>query len=444
MKFLYKYTFIILSLGFFLISCEDNNDPEDVFQESSTERLNAQEAEVSNLLQSSEYGWKMTYFTDDPRYTETDQQLGGWTFIFNFTDNSHVTMVSDFSTETLEPEESEYDIKLGSTTKLSFTTKNHIHNLSDANNSPISSLTGKGYKGDFEFLYYGQEGEDLIFRSNRFQVEVRFEPATEEDWENISENIETENLLRSSGELQLETSEGGEVNVYDLAFSPATRFATNLDDSDLSFGLAMKPDGVIAVDPIEVGESEAMNFTYDSTNNWFISELENGNYAKIILGDPILISDVLDNYYFSALRISGHPLLDSSDDFFTVLLDGEEVLIQETSVEVLYGFFIVPGQLIQYVFIDDNDDVIDPRPNRLMSSYSVDDSTGILTLQDDQWETPSHSIYDNGLQGVHDILFDPQGLKVIPTGSLYNGNPVFRLESVSNPSMTITVGTIEY
>ena len=190
MKYIYKYTFILLPLVFFLISCEDNNDPEDIFEKDSTERLNEQEKELSELLQSSEYGWKMTYFTDDPRYTNNDQQLGGWTFIFDFVDNSHVVMVSDFSNQTLTPNESEYNIKLGSTIKLSFSTKNYIHDLSDANNAPSSSLTGKGYKGDFEFLYYGQEGEDLIFRSNRFQIEIRFQKATAEDWENISENIE--------------------------------------------------------------------------------------------------------------------------------------------------------------------------------------------------------------------------------------------------------------
>ena len=437
MKYIYKYTFILLPLVFFLISCEDNNDPEDIFEKDSTERLNEQEKELSELLQSSEYGWKMTYFTDDPRYTNNDQQLGGWTFIFGFVDSSHVVMVSDFSNQTLTPNESEYNIKLGSTIKLSFSTKNYIHDLSDANNAPSSSLTGKGYKGDFEFLYYGQEGEDLIFRSNRFQIEIRFQKATAEDWENISENIETEVILQSSGELQLEISNNGEINVYDLAFSPATRYATNIDSTDLSFGVGYKEENLKVIKPIPVGDKLVTDLVYDSENNWFISELENGDYVKIILGDPILVSDVVNDYYFGALAASGHPINESSDAFIDIFLEARELASAETGLE-LYGFFIVPDfGFIQYIFLDDAGN--DTRPNRLISNYSVDDSTGTLTLQDGGWQNATGESFGNTLDGFHDVLFNSQGLRVAPTGTFYNGGPVFYL--ISNEDSSISIGT---
>ena len=99
--------------------------------------------------------WKATYFTDDT-------QLGGYSYLFKFTDNQIVEMASDFGGND-DVTSSQWAIQLGTTLKLSFTTKNKIHELSDSNNSPDTDLRGQGYKGSFEFLYYGTEGDDIIF-----------------------------------------------------------------------------------------------------------------------------------------------------------------------------------------------------------------------------------------------------------------------------------------
>lgn len=445
LKHFHKYGLIILSLGLF-VSCSEDNDPENLFGATPNDRLNAQIDEVYDALQSSPEGWKVTYFTDDPRYTSAEQQLGGWTFVFKFTDDKHVTMASDFSASTLTPNQSEYEVKLGSTVKLSFVTKNYIHLLSDSGNSPTQALTGKGYKGDFEFLYYGKDGEDLIFRSNRFQIELRFQKATAQDWTDLEEARQTEQILASSGSLELVIKNGGETTTYaNYGYNVASRYATNIAVDSLSFGIAPMADGLKVVKPIPVGDQNATDFVYDAANNRFVAELEGGDSAIINLGEPIKISDVVNDFYFSALRGSGHPFLGSSEEFFTIFLDGEETLRQETNVDVLYGFFIVPDfGFIQYLFIDDNGDLIEPRPNRLISNFSVDDTAGTLTLVDGGWQDASHSIYDNGLQAVHDVLFDPQGLRVIPTGTFYEGSPVFLLESSSDPTMSITAGTIPY
>lgn len=437
--------FLSLLTATVFTSCDKDNEAEDLFGKNADARLEQQEKELREALLSSEHGWKVIYFTDDPRYTNDDQQLGGWSFIFDFNDNKHVTMASDFSAETLTPQQSEYDVRLGSTIKLSFVTKNYIHLLSDSDNSPTSSLEGQGYKGDFEFLYYGKEGEDLIFRSNRFQIELRFEKATAQDWTDLAEARQTASLLANSGTLELEIKNGGEITTYNsYGYDRNSRFAVNTEVDNLSFGVAPLANGLKVVKPIPVGDQEATDFVYDSSNNWFIASFENGDYAKIIIGEPVKASDIVDEYYFGALRSSGHPFLGSSDEFFTMFLDGEETLRQETDVDVLYGFFIVPDfGFIQYLFIDDNGDLIEPRPNRIISSFSVDDAAGTITLVDGGWQNPAHSIYDNGLQALHDVLFDPQGLKIIQSGT-FEGEPVFILESSSDPSMVIVTGGIPY
>lgn len=437
--------FLPLLFAALFISCDKDNQAEDLFGNNADARLEQQEKELREALLSSEHGWKLIYFTDDPRYTGDDQQLGGWTFLFDFNDNKHVSMASDFSAETLTPQESEYDVKLGSTTKLSFVTKNYIHLLSDSNNSPTSALDGQGYKGDFEFLYYGKDGEDLIFRSNRFQIELRFQKATAEDWTDLAATRQTADILANSGTLEVIINNGGEITSYDsYGYDRASRYATNTEESNLSFGVAPLANGLKVVKPIPVGDKEATDFVYEPANNWFIASFENGDYAKIVVGEPILASDIVRDYYFGALRSSGHPFLGSSGEFFTIFMAGEETLVQETNVDVLYGFFIVPDfGFIQYLFIDADGNIIEPRPNRLISNFSVDDAAGTLTLVDGGWQTPAHSIYDNGLQAIHDVLFDPQGLKITKSG-VFEGQPVFFLQSVSDPDMVIGTGGIPY
>lgn len=48
LKYIYRYSFILLSLGIF-VSCSNDNDPENLFGEAPTERLNEQTEELYNL-----------------------------------------------------------------------------------------------------------------------------------------------------------------------------------------------------------------------------------------------------------------------------------------------------------------------------------------------------------------------------------------------------------
>ena len=154
-KNIFKYLMLIF-LAVQLNSCV-STDAEQKFDESPTERLNKQKKELNDLLLSSENGWKAVYYTDD-------SQLGGFTHLFKFLPDGKVDMASDFDADT-DIHNSQYEIQLGSTVSVVFTTKNKIHLLSDANNSPLAA--GKGFLGDFQFLYYGQENGDLVFRTNR-------------------------------------------------------------------------------------------------------------------------------------------------------------------------------------------------------------------------------------------------------------------------------------
>ena len=166
------YIFIAV-LGFF--ACQ-KNEPDDLFGgKTPSQRFEQSQAELRQELTSPEQGWKFVYYTNEKKF-------GGFIILMKFTPEGLVTMNSDIGATTSSTT-SKYEIKWGQGTMLSFTTKNHIHELSDS----TKGETGVGYEGNFEFIYFGKEGNKLKFKTQRRDTEqfVYFEPATTQDWNAI-------------------------------------------------------------------------------------------------------------------------------------------------------------------------------------------------------------------------------------------------------------------
>ena len=167
-----------------LFACQ-KNEPDDLFGgKNPSQRFQQNQAELRQELTSPEQGWKFVYYTNDKKF-------GGFIILMKFTPEGLVTMNSDIGATTSSTT-SKYEIKWGQGTMLSFTTKNHIHELSDS----TKGETGVGYEGNFEFIYFGKEGNKLKFKTQRSDTEqfVYFEPATAQDWNTIqtlSSNVKT-------------------------------------------------------------------------------------------------------------------------------------------------------------------------------------------------------------------------------------------------------------
>ena len=167
-----------------LFACQ-KNEPDDLFGgKNPSQRFQQNQAELRQELTSPEQGWKFVYYTNDKKF-------GGFIILMKFTPEGLVTMNSDIGATTSSTT-SKYEIKWGQGALLSFTTKNHIHELSDS----AKGETGVGYEGNFEFIYFGKEGNKLKFKTQRKDTEqfVYFEPATAQDWNTIqtlSSNVKT-------------------------------------------------------------------------------------------------------------------------------------------------------------------------------------------------------------------------------------------------------------
>lgn len=172
-----KFLLITLLASLALTSCQ-KNEPEDLFGKNASQRFEDKQAELRHELTSAPNGWRLTYFTNT-------EYFGGYNVLMKFTNDGLVQMSSDINLEngTSSVTTSQYQILLGQGTMLSFVSKNHLHILADSNKGE----RGKGFYGEFEFLYYGKEGDKLKFKTQRSATEqfVYFEKATPEEWANI-------------------------------------------------------------------------------------------------------------------------------------------------------------------------------------------------------------------------------------------------------------------
>ncbi|MBF4483286.1 MULTISPECIES: DUF4302 domain-containing protein [unclassified Flavobacterium] len=280
LKYIYKYL-IVAFVAVLQVACT-STEADSKFDQTPIERLNIREKELNDLLLSSPEGWKVVYYTDST-------QLGGWTHLFKFLPDGKVDMASDFDGDT-STYRSQYDIQLGSSVGLVFTTANRIHLLSQSDNYPTAALRGKGYLGDFQFFYYGQENGDIIFKTNRNVQELRFVKAKAQDWTDLPKNtpiIEgitggpTSPLFRL-----LEINDGSALHLYDFDFNANARFgtATSLDPASnqiYNLALSFTPTSAIAKPALVVKGQKISNFVYDSASDNFVATGTGGVSATI-------------------------------------------------------------------------------------------------------------------------------------------------------------------
>ncbi|WP_271766350.1 DUF4302 domain-containing protein [Aquimarina algiphila] len=287
-KALKKIWFLSLLLVFF--SCS-NDDNEELFNETPSTRIDQRISELQNLLLASPDGYRAIYFTKDDEY-------GGFTFYMKFNSDGTVEMTSDVDSETAITS-SRYEVKMGTTTELLFSTRNHIHKVSDSN---IPGLIGSGYEGNSNFMYIKNEGGNITFIEPRNEATIVFEPVNAGDWANVNTSLARRSSLLpsvTSSVFQALTIEdtSGNKTFYTFEYDPLRLFANSVNQaadgtiSEISYGIAYTPDGLVVSPSIQVGDNAYENFTFDEMSKSYISDI-GGNKASIgFLDEPTFISN---------------------------------------------------------------------------------------------------------------------------------------------------------
>ncbi len=267
-----KKILALLTLSFFLFSCEKET-VEDLFDKSPEQRVQEEIIQLKKELQSSEHGWKVVYFPDEAIF-------GGFTYLFKFVNDEKVQMLSDFGIS--DPDKtSMYEITVTSKTKLAFTSYNFIHEISDGGISSPGFL-GEGYNGEFELLYYGVKGGDIIFKTNKNNREFILKKASHEDWKFLSseENQKIKNTFKGSGQI-----------IYNntiLNYDGSRRFVKGVTNKGYSSRISYTSNGVMFSPGINFKGKEFTKFILNNEGNKLISE---DNSLSLLLNlTPIDIS----------------------------------------------------------------------------------------------------------------------------------------------------------
>lgn len=441
LKTIINYLFIAV-LAMQLVSCDNKETLDSPFNATPTERLNAQQKELNDVLESSEFGWKAVYFTDTT-------QLGGFTHVFKFKDGK-VDMASDFNDDTAVYS-SEYSIELGSTVSLVFTTKNRIHLLSDSNNYPVAALRGKGYKGDFQFLYYGQENGQIIFKTNRSFEELRFVKATASDWSDLAKNrLMVPNVVGATTRplfRLLETYDGTKTSQFDFNFTAATRYAVANSietGSSMSYnmGIAYTPTGILVNPAVKVGTQMLSEFTYDAATGNFIATGTAGVTATIKYSNkPLVLTDdykvlLAGNprtiYAYIAANLATAP---SNSLLCNSLLNTINASLPSTQKVNRVSFYFndgANGSYISYSFTGGKSTLYH------FVTVTEDPVNKTIILKDDGWLSGSEPAL---LKDLDKQLLDPKGLYIKKESfKITYSNTIYTLTTASNNFRITTYG----
>ncbi len=446
------YKYLIVSFLSLLVTACSTSDAEQKFDKSPTERLNGQQKELNDLLLSSENGWKAVYFTDN-------KQLGGYTHLFKFAADGTVQMASDFDADTAIYK-SEYAIQLGSTVSLVFTTNNRIHLLSDSNSYPIPSLKSKGYLGDFQFLYYGEENGEIIFRTNRSHDELRFVKASTDDWTDLSKNIDMiDNVVGDPSRplyRLLETNDGTTKHQFDFGFSEITRFAntTPLETNyfiNYDMGIGYSPTGIIVSPAVEVGGQKLTTFLYNDLDGSFTATGKDGVTATIKYVDsdkPLILTDDYkmllpgnQNNVYAYIYNLTNTAYSNSLLFNTILKDLNASLPLGAQLTRVQPWFNNPdgSNYIEYRFGNATGSTI----ARYYHYFTVSEDTEkkVIILNSLQWKTSTLATAPAiappaFLKELDDQLMNPQGLYFMEQGGF--PYPAFTFKGV-NSTFRMTV-----
>lgn len=265
MKYIIYSVILLLNL-LCLQSCL--KEEENIFGQSSAERLIAKSKEIDEVLSSSPYGWYMNYYADSEA-----KKTGGYQLLCKF-EHGKVTMAGAF---TLTNKYSKVGVQHSSTYSilhsqgpvLSFSTYNPvIHSFAD----PGSTFDLDGYAGDFEFVVMEASKDKIVMRGVKHNLKIEMYPFTQEtDWSKycldvVAFQAKVKNYARFT------ISESGK-NIGMATVVTEDNELINTEEVALEKRMYTVTDnGIDLYEPIKVSNREVNRFVWDKDAEKFIDK----------------------------------------------------------------------------------------------------------------------------------------------------------------------------
>lgn len=447
-KNILKYI-IILFVFIGLASCNSDDD-HSVFADSPAERIANRNSELNTLLLSQTEGYKAVYFTKN-------NEFGGFTFYMNFKPNGTVVMTSDFNADTAL-KTSDYEVRLGTTTELVFTTRNHIQKVSETSFSDTD-----GFRGTSVFQYFSNDNGVITFKDVRnpntsslvltptgfsnFSTEsVTEAEASLAQRKNISPTP-TSSVFQV---LRIENSNG--VSNFNLNYNPRDLYAKpriTFDDGtieEFQFGVAFTPDGLIVSPPLEYEGNTYTDFAYDQESKSYVSTVGSTTATILFSEEPAFLGKDVE-----LLRQRTEFLFRPSLGINPLTSVGFDMMLSQINSELaLYGFQLYEYRLILDFESDDCETflyaVIRNSSNQSMALYYCFEKAVIkdrkLFLNYLGPNTPNSGILENAFLPLINFYNSEKGMIYTNEGSFSSNlanysNSAGTFTSIDSPSIRV-------
>jgi hypothetical protein len=433
-----KYILFIAICCGILQSCVKNADP--IFDESPSERLTAQLNEFKALLVSNTGGWLVEY------YPESGRSYGGFNLYFKFNDGSVTVKAieSDVNPNVTEAT-SLYSFGEDMGPTINFDTYNPVLNYFSDPALPVGGGEGKGYQGDYEFIYISGNEQEIILNGKKTKNIIRMTPfPANETWENFSNSVTAMKGIVKIAKNYTLTINGKQLSATVTNTSGQYLNITNTivyTDSTVTekytapFIVTVK--GIKLYQPLTVDDVEMREFTYNSQYERF--EASNNTYLTILFPPAVdlFVSNTTD-WYFSSENI-GPALLPS----WNAMKDGIAAIGEQlayawlgTSVETgkpSFSFGSYDGSTSTVWF-----------GSILLVFNKVDDNTVEIRLTNPvgyevngQWyvtNVPAMAPFISALPGTYTLVPDnPKNITELTFTSTANAEKQFKLTSEEVP-----------
>lgn len=292
MKKIYRVFFALMTLVA-LAAC--SNDVDEVFDNSSSQRVDAAMTECKNVLTSAENGWLMKY------YPKANTTYGGFNILLKFGADGNVTAMSEvYGAETKAT--SHYKLEQSAGVVLSFDEYNEvIHYFSDPANPDGIGNDGKGMEGDLEFRVKTVSADSIVMLSKKRNAKIVMTPmAKDADWGNtitqLLDNEEEMNFPRYS------CTVNGATYQATLSYHTITFVRTDAEEDEITVPFIVTDKGMEFYKAITLNGATVNGFNYVGGDTYEF-DATNGAVKMYGIVPPVSEQVALGDWYFSTANM---------------------------------------------------------------------------------------------------------------------------------------------
>lgn len=293
MKKIFNLLFITLAVILYP-GCTPEED--DIFEDSSANRIEAALKADKEILVSATNGWLMEY------YPASAQTYGGYNILALFKEDGKVTLASDV----FEPNKvatSTFSMIQSAGPIVSLDTYNEImHFFCNPKNPAGIGNDGKGMEGDFEFRIMEASKDKIVLQGRKTLSKIIMTPLAQNVvWATHLQNLQKAEEDMSFGTYRYQAGDvTATVSVSYRNFS--MEYVKNGAKVTEKVPYIVTPVGYKFYQPIEIGGVTAQEFTFNSSTNEFISTDQKAKLTGVI--PPVNQALISGNWFFAYSKLS--------------------------------------------------------------------------------------------------------------------------------------------